>query len=99
MAVRVTFRDVRSTVLLRICRARSRRRELRISSGTTAPTSTARTLRLRMAEDEEGPKDPITPSMENAAVLHEVYLSLQSAGFSQSEALIIIVGMLNAALG
>jgi hypothetical protein len=34
----------------------------------------------------DGPKDPSTPLSEAATSMHELYMELQSAGFSKKEA-------------
>ena len=44
------------------------------------------------------PTDPMTPLMVDATVLHELYISFQKAGFSQPEALALVMTALQASI-
>jgi hypothetical protein len=49
-----------------------------------------------MADEQQGPPDPFTPTQEGLASLYEMFLGLRSAGASTHEAAAIIGGIVAA---
>jgi len=49
--------------------------------------------------EEPEQEDMITPAMQTAISTHEMFTALRQAGFSRSEALTIVIGMLSANSG
>jgi len=45
------------------------------------------------------PQDPLTELAEGAAQLHEVFLSYVGAGFSEAQAMQIVISILTAGIG